>query len=244
MLSLRREHTRLKRNSSKPVSDRKATLALVTSMASLAVSSFFAWKQTQLAEKTFAESQENLSLSMMPDFGAPVNLEPPRRFVQPAPTPMSAPELTTQWRVLVSNTSLTSVTIKRYELETIQQGWRQVTFKDHLYTNDGAELKSATSVEPGRSLRLYARVTTPITFEAYEILKAAPVHSLSEAGYVLALHHTDFFGQTPAVQVMPNGMEANTFFAKGYPSLRVSIETARGQPYSWLVPWNGNDIFE
>jgi hypothetical protein len=95
----------------------RANIALLISLGTLVVSlasggaawlsAYNAYQQAEVAKKTLARAEENLSLSVMIDLSSPLTLDPPRQFADISPPRYSAPCMTSRWKVLLSNTSQT-----------------------------------------------------------------------------------------------------------------------------------------
>ena len=231
-----------------------AIISTIVSIIAITISGYFACKQYGLSEKVydlqekvFAQSQENLELYAMLDQNAPIHLEPPRKAEVagvPNATMQILPKITVRYKALLSNRSLVTVSIKSYQVSCeTRNGMWSIQFPKPLFTPDGARIKAGTSIDAGKSLSLFIQITCEISPNAFELLKAKPMQSLSDADDILTNHYTNFFGQAPKIQKMPDGMQVLSFTAKGYPLVNVNIYTARDKEFSWDIPWNGNDIF-
>jgi hypothetical protein len=229
-----------------------AIISAIVSILAIVVSSYFAWKQYNLSEKVYdvqekvlSQSQENLALSAMLDWGAPIHLISPQKIMEPDvpnATAQSPPTITARYNALLSNRSLITIGIKSYQVACDQHGQLSTHFgklADSLFTSDDENLKKSTSIDAGKSISFYVQSTCEISLDAFNLLKAKPMQSLAAANSILGDHYTNFFGQVPKVQKGPYGSEMLSFTREGYPSIYVSITTTRDGKFSWDFLWEG-----
>jgi len=212
----------------------RANIALLISLGTLVVSlasggaawlsAYNAYQQAEVAKKTLARAEENLSLSVMIDLSSPLTLDPPRRFADISPPRYSAPCMTSRWKVLLSNTSQTFVTIKWYQLGTVVDGLRSVYTGTYLETPDGKQVTLPVGIEPGHSISLVGTFKYEIGTDAYKLFKSSKVRALKEAFEVISAHDSSFFG------------------GRDWPILSIRAETSRGKSFSWHSLFNGNDL--